>query len=72
MSLTFAEFIKQINNIATESGLETINSHKSLTPSLLIICNDTDTEYEVESVEPTMLAGCNCWSGAVIYLTRRL
>lgn len=68
MSLTFAEFIKQINNIATESGLETINSHKTLAPSLMIVCNDTDREYRVECVEPVMLPGCNCWSGVIIYL----
>lgn len=72
--LTFEEFHKSYNSIVEEIGLKedgTIASHP-LKPVIWIDSIDPEDHYnyEVVSVEPTMMFGCGCWDGIRIRITR--
>jgi hypothetical protein len=69
--MNLPEFMKELNYLIAEIGEDRVNSHYSLIPSLHIIGDKEGHSYEVSSIEPQLLPGCNCWSGVVIYLERK-
>jgi hypothetical protein len=68
--MTLPEFFRELNNLIAEIGDERVNSHYSLIPSLHIV-DEENNNYEIDSLEPQLLFGCNCWAGVTIFLKKK-
>lgn len=71
-SLSVSDFAKRFAKLANEIGCDGkgIASH-DIRSTVIAYCEETDTFYDIVSLEPQQLMGCGCWYGVEIVLKAR-